>query len=235
MRNTVDMIKNLIVRIEMNKRGRKNKKVETQLITELSNKFNEVFTQEDDEVFFDEFAKMISSEVVEPYISSNFFPENVGNYAEFRNIFGFSNDFRYEIRWMIACILYRKDVIDEFVAQREKYDNHVLLNQYEEALQIINYMESQYGVSYWSTECRFFIYSKLGRTVMELVDNAAPTVFGSVFGFYELKNRESVTSDEYYYIAEKEIAGAKKHLRGASDAIEFFNYAIAGNAYVGEP
>lgn len=235
MGNTVELIKNTIVRLEMNRRGRKNRKTEVQLLKELGNRFNEVLTQEDDEVFFDDFAKIIASQVAEPYVSSNFFPKSMANYAEFINIWGFSNDFKYEIRWMITCILYRKDVIDEFVVQREKYDNFVLLNKYEEALQVIEYVEEQYGVSYWSTECRFFLYSKLGKSVTELVENAVPTVFGSVLRFYELKNRESVTSDEYYYIGEKEITGAKKYLQNADQAIEFFNYSIAGNAYIAEP
>ena len=136
---------------------------------------------------------------------------------------------------MIACILYRKDVINEFIIQREKYDNYVLLNKYEEALKVIDYFDECYGVSYWSTECRFFLYSKLGKSVIELLQNAVSTVFGSVFSFYELKNRESVTSDEYYYIAEKEITSAKKYIHDAGQAIEFFNYAIAGNAYIAEP
>lgn len=235
MGNTVDMIKNTLVRLEMNKHRRRNKKIEIQLNKELENRFYEILTQEDDEIFFEDFTKLIVSPVTEPYISSNFFPESMEYYARIRHYFRFSGDFRYEIRWMISCILYRKDVINEFVVQREKYDNYILLNQYESALQVIDYVDEQYGVSYWSIECRFFVYSKLGRSVAELVENAPATVFGSVLNFFELKNTDSVTSDEYYYITEKEITGAKKYLQNASRAIEFFNYVISGNAYIAEP
>lgn len=59
MANTVDLIKNIIVRLEMNKRSRKNRKIETQLITELHNKFHSIFVQEDDNKFFEEFEKLI--------------------------------------------------------------------------------------------------------------------------------------------------------------------------------
>lgn len=235
MANTIDLIKNIIVRIEMNKRSRKNRKIEAQLISELHKKFYSILVQEEDEIFFEDFEKLIASQLTEPYISSNFFPQSISNYAEFRNICGFSGDFKYEIRWLIACILYQKDVIEEFVCQREIYDNLILHNKYEEALDIINTFETKHGVSYWSTECRFFVYSKLGRSVKELVESAPQNVFGSVLNFYELKNRESVTSDEYYYIAVKEIINAKKHLVGAEQAIEFFDYSIAGNAYIAEP
>lgn len=235
MGNTVDMIKSLIIRLEMNNRGRKNKKTEMQLLKELGKKFNSILMQEDDEVFFEDFSKIIASQAAEPYISSNFFPENMSEYAQYRNIFGFSNDFRYEIRWMIVCILYRKDVIDEFIIQREKYDNYVLLNQYDDALKVVEHVESWCGVSYWSTECKFFLYKKLGKNITELLQNVTNTVYGSVLNFYELKNRESVTSDEYYYIAKKEITTAKKYLHDATQAIEFFNYAISGNAYIAEP
>lgn len=235
MANTIDLIKKIIVRIEMNKQSRRNRKLERQLISELREKFHSIFVQEDDNIFFEEFAKLIESQLTEPFISSNFFPQSINNYAEFRNICGFSGDFKYEIRWLISCILYRKDVIEEFVCQREIYDNLILHNKYEEALNVIDTFENKHGVSYWSTECRFFVYSKLGKNVKGLVENAPQNVFGSVLNFYELKNRESVTSDEYYYIAEKEIVNAKKHIVGAEQAIEFFDYAIAGNAYIAEP
>ena len=235
MANTIDLIKKIIVRIEMNKQSRRNRKLERQLISELSEKFHSIFVREDDGIFFEEFAKLIESQLTEPFISSNFFPQSINNYAEFRNICGFSGDFKYEIRWLISCILYRKDVIEEFVCQREIYDNLILHNKYEEALDVIGTFENKYGVSYWSTECKFFLYSKLGIGVKELVESAPRNVFGSVLNFYELKNRESVTSDEYYYIAEKEIVNAKKHHRGVEQLIEFFDYAIAGNAYIAEP
>ena len=165
MANTIDLIKNIIVRIEMNKRSRKNRKIEAQLISELHKKFYSILVQEEDEIFFEDFEKLIASQLTEPYISSNFFPQSISNYAEFRNICGFSGDFKYEIRWLIACILYQKDVIEEFVCQREIYDNLILHNKYEEALDIINTFETKHGVSYWSTECRFFVYSKLGKVL----------------------------------------------------------------------
>lgn len=234
MENTVDLIKKLIIRLEMNRCGRKNKKIEIQLTNELKSRFSEVLTQEDDNVFLNNFKKIIESQVVEPYISSNFFPESMKEYAEFRNIFGFSNDFKFEIRWMIACIMYRKDVINNFVTEREKYDDLVLFNKYEDALQVIDGIEGQYGVSYWSTECRFFLYSKLGKNVADLIEFSSPTIFNAVLNFYELKNRESVTSDEYYYIAEKEITSAKKYIQNADEMIEFYNYEIAGNSYSDE-
>ena len=121
MSNTVDMIKNLLFRTEMNRRGRKNKRTEGKLQKDLENKFRELLMQEDDDEFFDDFSKMISSQMTEPYISCNFFPDSMGSYASYSNVFGFSNDFRYEIRWIIACILNWKSAINEFVLQREKY------------------------------------------------------------------------------------------------------------------
>ena len=234
MENTVDLIKKLIVRLEMNRCGRKKNKIEIQLTNELKSRFGEVLTHEDDHIFFNDFKKIIESQVAEPYVSSNFFPKSMKEYAEFSNIFGFSNNFKFEIRWMIACIMYRKDVINKFVTVREKYDDLVLFNKYEDALQVIDGIEGQYGVSYWSTECRFFLYSKLGKNVADLIEFSSPTIFNAVLNFYELKNRESVTSDEYYYIAEKEITSAKKYIQNADEMIEFYNYEIAGNSYSDE-
>lgn len=235
MKNTVDMVRNILIRIEMNKRTRNNSKIERQLYKDLEDEFNRILIQENDEIFFEDFKKLITSSALEPYVSCNFFPREMENYAEYKNIFGFSNDFRYEIRWIISCIKYRQDVINEFVVQREKYDNYVLLNMYEDALDVINYVDAQYGVSYWSAECRFFLYSKLGKNISELLGNAVGTIFRSAFIFYELKNRDSVTSDEYYYFVNKEITRAKKYLQGSEPEIEFFCYAISGNGYVADP
>lgn len=227
MGTTVEVIRKLLVRIEMSKHKRKNSKVNKQLYQELKNECTKVLTQESDKIFFEDFEKLIASSMIEPYISCNFFPKDMKD--GYINFFGFSNDFRYEIRWLIACIMYKKDVVNEFVIQREKYDNYVLLNMYEDALKVVDYVDVNYGISYWSLECRLFLYNKLDKSIAGLLHSAKDTPWHSVLIFYELKNRDSVTSDEYYYFVEKEITRAKKYLYNEEAAIEFFNYVIAGN------
>lgn len=234
MGNTIDIIKGLIIRIGMNAHKNKNKKLVTQLYTQLSGKLYEILTETDDEVFFDNFKKLIASQAANPYVTKNFYPKDINAYAGYRNRIGFSNDFRFEIRWIISCILVEKDAINDFVIQREKYDTCILLNQYEEAMKIVKEVESSYGCSFWTMECRFFLNSKLGRDNNELIENIPSNVLGAIMCFYEIKNRESITSDEYYYIVKKELTNARKRVNGGNDAIALFDYCISGDTYQGK-
>lgn len=235
MGNTADIIQALIMRIEQYRNKKQNKKIIKQLIMQLGNKFHDLLVEEDDEVFIKYAAKLFCSPLANPYITNNFYPANIDEYAIYKNIWGFSNDFRFEIRWLIMCLAFGQDDINDFIAQREKYDNHVLLNEYEEAMSIIEDIERKYGVSYWTIEGRFFLNSKLGIDSAELVSNTPANIYGSALSFYELKNREDVTSDEYYYITRKEVSMARKYVKGCDEEIEFIDYCISGNAYQSEP
>lgn len=150
MGNTADIIQALIMRIEQYRKKKQNKKIVNQLIIQLENRFHDFLVEEDDAVFFRYATKLFCSSSVNPYITDNFFPTNIDEYANYGNILGFSNDFRFEIRWLITCLAFAQDEINDFVAQREMYDNHVLLNEYEEALAIVEDIERKYGVSYWT-------------------------------------------------------------------------------------
>ncbi len=235
MGNTADIIQALIMRIDQYRKKTKNKRIVKQLITQLENKFHELLVEEDDEAFFKYATKLFCSPRANPYIINNFYPQNIDEYADYRNLLGFSNDFRFEIRWLITCLAYAQDEINDFVVQREMYDNHVLLNEYEDALAIVEGIERKYGVSYWTIEGRFFLNSKLGIDSAELVKDTPANVYGSALSFYELKNREDVTSDEYYYITRKEVSMARKYVKGCDEGIEFIDYCISGNVYHSEP
>lgn len=235
MRNTTDIIKGLVMRIDMNRYQTKNRKLASQLEKQLKAKFYEILTEEDDEVFFDNFMKLIFSQVTTPYIISNFFPESMMEYGSYDNIYDFSNDFKYEIRWIIASLACFEKELNDFIMQREKYDNYILINEYEKALLIVEEIQRKYGVSYWTMECRFFLNSKMGKDNTQLLKGLPNNVFGSILKYFELKNRNSITCDEYYYIAEKEIINARKHLKGFENTIEFVDYSISGNNYQSNP
>lgn len=64
----------------------------------------------------------------------------------------------------------------------------------------------------WSLECKFYLFSNLDLDKNDLMKEIPETIFGAVMNFYELKNRNNVTSDEYFYIANKEINIVKNTL-----------------------
>lgn len=51
MKNTVDLIKRLIVLIEMNNSNNRSKKLEGQLLSQLVDRFHEILVEEDDDLF----------------------------------------------------------------------------------------------------------------------------------------------------------------------------------------
>lgn len=232
MANRVDLLKGLIRQkdiITFSRRG--DKRQSTKLLTQIKKVFNEILKETNDEIFQQDIIRLLFSEVANPYVSSNFFPEDMKTYGRYRNIIDFTNDIQIEMRWMSYCFRFYNKEISEFVTEREKYDNYILLNKYEDALNVIKNVEARLGVSLWSLECKFYLYTKMNLNKNELMEQAPESIMGGVMSFYELKNRDNVTSDEYFYIANKEINNAKKYNADIENYVEFCAYKIASLVY----
>jgi hypothetical protein len=241
MKYTADSIKRLAYSIKLNKvikNGKyvvKNKRVANQLMDDLKKEFDAFYVEEDEKKFNQVFENLFNSPITNSYIKSGFFPNSMEKYGKYIGLGTFSSDFRFELRWLIYCIMYCKNDINAILAKREKYDNFVLLNKYNEALDEIELIEKEYGVSIWSVECKFFLYAKLGKTGRELLNFDNNRFYKSVLNFYELKNRDNVTSDEYFYIVEKEINSVKSNLNPDNSIIEYYNYKLLSVMYNADP
>lgn len=232
MSDRIDLLKGLILQNEINissKRG--DKRQASKLLMRIKKIFNEVLLEADDMIFQEDIMRLLSSVAANSYISSNFFPEDMAEYGRYRNIINFTNDLRLEIRWIVYCLYFYSKEISEFVIEREKYDNYILLNRYKDALDVIENVEKMLGPSLWSLECKFYLYAKMNLNKNELMKQAPKSVFGAVMNFYELKNRDNVTSDEYFYIANKEINNVKKYIPDAESLVEFYAYKITSLVY----
>lgn len=236
MHSNIDLIKGLIVRIDQHVYSVKgDRKTAVKMLKNLKNNFNDIYRLSDDK-FKENFQAMISSNIINPYITSNFFPENIEEYGKYKALFTFTNDLKLELRWLIFCLKFYSNELSIFLLKREQYDNCVLLNKYEDALKIVNDIEEKFGVSLWSIECQFYLYVKMGKDINELLKNIPQSVIGAIINFFELRNRENVTSDEYFYIVEREIRGLKK-LEGKIDKanIELYKYYIQTIMYQTTP
>lgn len=231
MANRVDLLKGLIRQKDITFSRRGDKRKSTKLLTQIKKVFNEILKETNDEIFQQDIIRLLFSEVANPYVSSNFFPEDMKTYGRYRNIIDFTNDIQIEMRWMSYCFRFYNKEISEFVTEREKYDNYILLNKYEDALNVIKNVEARLGVSLWSLECKFYLYTKMNLNKNELMEQAPESIMGGVMSFYELKNRDNVTSDEYFYIANKEINNAKKYNADIENYVEFCAYKIASLVY----
>ena len=232
MANRVDLIKGLIMQNEIKSRSKRgDKKQASKLLVQIKKIFNDVLKEDDDNVFGRDIIRLMSSPAANSYISSNFFPQDLSEYGRYRNIIEYTNDLRFELRWMIYCLHFYSKELSTFVKEREKYDDFILLNQYEEALKVVEDIEKSFGPSLWSLECKFYLFSNLDLDKNELMKEIPETIFGAVMNFYELKNRNNVTSDEYFYIANKEINIVKKYFVDAEYLVEFYAYKISSLVY----
>lgn len=232
MANRVDLIKGLIMQSEVKSySNRGDKKQVAKLLAQIKKIFNDVLREVDDNIFDRDIIRLLSSPVANPYISNNFFPLKLSEYGKCRNVIEYTNDLRLELRWIISCLRFYSKELSIFVKEREKYDNFILLSQYKEALEVVEDVEKSFGLSLWSLECKFYLFSKLDLDKNVLAQEIPNTIFGAVINFYELKNRTNVTSDEYFYIVKKEINIVTKYFTDAEYLIEFFAYKISSLVY----
>lgn len=231
MKNNLDLIKGLILRIDMQTYSG-NKKTAAKMLGKLRISFNNIFAEEDENIFRRNFEGLMSSMAISPYITSNFFPTNAEEYGKYRSIFTFTNSLKLEMRWLVYCLKYYSKELSSYLLKREECDNYILLSKYEEALDVVKIVEDKFGISLWSMECKFYLYVKLGKDVGKLFENVPKSVFGAIINFFELKNRENVTSDEYFYIVDKEIRALRKVEEKMYDAdIELYKYYIQSIMY----
>lgn len=237
MESSVYLIKGLAQRLKKNliqnsPKSEKLGKVDKKLLNKIRDNFTDIFTEKDDVVFQKGFAELILCKWTSPYITANFFIyDSYNNYMACPSCCNFTNCFRFEIRWLVASLKYYNNVISDFVSFRKEYDNCVLLNRYEDALRIVEHVDKKFGVSIWSGESKFFLYTKLGKDTKALLASMPQTVVGAIFDFYELKNRNDITSDDYFYIVNEEINHINRKINKKSSAIEFFKYAILSIEY----
>lgn len=234
--NKIDLIKGLILRMEKNIYSPKgDKKVVTKIIKNLKDCFDDVFQEEDDDIFRENFQKIILSETINPYVTCNFFPIKMEGYGNYDSIIDFSYNIKFELRWIVFCLKYYSKHLSAFLVEREKYDNYILLNKYEDAAKLLGDIETKFGISLWSMECNCFLNVKLNRDIDKFFGNMTHSVYGAIVNFFELKNRENVTSDEYFYIVEKEIGNLTKGCNIYNVNIELFKYYIQTIMYQASP
>lgn len=155
-----------------------------------------------------------------PYISDecikgNFFPNQLENMCEKREL-PFTNNFQHELRWWIACFGLCAEQINSFLAARKQYDTCVLLERYEEALEILDKVQKEWGVSFWLYESKIYVYTKLERDINKLTDNLSRELKDTIIWFYALKNSNTITYEEYIGI----VQGVLKDI----DDIKFLTY-----------
>lgn len=225
MSNTADIIKGFLFQL-----GKSNgKNAENKIIKELRYFFNKAFEECND---FSVFMDLFGSEDINALLTCNFFPRTFDKYGCSPSMIDFSNNIEYELRWSMFCFAYYSKEISFFVDQREKYDNLILLDKYEEAKEVVDEIERKLGVSFWSIECNFYLNSKLNlNNLLSEIPRNKNAIYEAVLNFYELKNRENITYKEYSYFVKKHIKYLKEIIPELKGELEFFYYMSIPSTY----
>lgn len=71
--------------------------------------------------------------------------------------FIFTNDFRKEFRWVTNLLTPHLTLINEFIAQKDKFEKQIILCEYEAANKTLVSIEKEFGITLWSIEANFII------------------------------------------------------------------------------
>lgn len=232
MNQKMNFVKALAIQLD---RNRKNSK----LMKQMMSKIELLKCDEDDEVFWESFSEIMGSsnyffpEIREMYISNSLFPKEPKDMDKGPTL-RIYNDFYTEFRWMIFLFSVYSNELSVFVEKRKLFDTCVLFGEYIKALDILQEIESQYGVSFWLLESKMFIYNKLGKSVSEIFEGWPDCESKVIVSYYELKLQENRTYEEYQYFVDKEISRCESLVSERpflKELIPYYNYRISSLTY----
>lgn len=173
------------------------------------NTINKMKSVEDSE-FQEAFYEVVHSNdpnfafIRENFIEGNFFPKQYEDMCQKSELL-FTHNFQYEIRWWIACFQLCTEKLNHFIEIRKRYDTCILLGKYEEALDILDVVQQNFGVSFWFYESKIFVYSKLEKSVNDIIKQLPLGYNSSIIWYYTLKNRNTITHMEFKKIVLNEL------------------------------
>lgn len=168
------------------------------------------------------------------YIINNLFPIKIEALRTFPTL-KFSEKIDVEIRWRCQIFKHYSEKLSEFIKLRKQYDKLVLLGRYDDAIQILEKVKELYGISFWYMESLFFIYKKLGKDIRGLYEQEKPNLTKTILSYYELKNREKMTCNEYEQVVKMEMNALSKAASNDNKLKElapYLNYRIMPLTFV---
>lgn len=75
--------------------------------------------------------------------------------------FSFTKDFKKEFKWVSNILESYYDEINSFFELKNIFENHIILDEFDKALEIIKKVEDLFGISLWSIEATLIIEEKV--------------------------------------------------------------------------
>lgn len=75
--------------------------------------------------------------------------------------FSFTKDFKKEFKWITNILESYYEEINLFLELKNKFENHLILDEFDKAIKIIKEVEYAFGISLWSIEATLIIEEKV--------------------------------------------------------------------------
>ncbi len=138
----------------------------------------------------------------EVVLGKHYLPKSYGDLHTVKPIY-FTNSLEQEMNWQVLAFLRCHDVINKFIILREEFEHHLLLANYEKARTILEEIETDICVSYWSIENRFIIDeyefgTEKNWETRNIILGEKNQNFVKIFGeFYSLKSEIKHSFSQY--------------------------------------
>lgn len=93
----------------------------------------------------------------------NMAPKDIHELGGERTYFHKPENLRNEINWVILGIKQYQNLIKIFLEYRNVFEHQVLLGEYDKALETLDKVEKEIGVSIWLYESKFLVYELMGN------------------------------------------------------------------------
>lgn len=217
--------KNIISAQVMLNHGNRGKKITRYLTQEL----RDFKTLPHDGEFADIFNSLSKHNSTRHYLYGNLFPGEISEIGQEWEI-GYCGDVIAEMRWQLGIIGANHEKLNEILKEKQKVDQHILCNQYPEALYILEVMENRFGCTLWSLENKIFLYEQLKEEAGKEAFVSAPRkVIATLVNFWTMRASSEVSSRDYVYFVDREISRFLKRYpdKANSEIAVFYEYMVA--------
>lgn len=205
-------------------RGNNTRRIKQALENDLR-RFKMLASDEEFDITYDYLYN--NKSVRDSYFTVNLFPVDFLQFSRYAEPV-FTNNIQLELRWHLKLFSKFSKEISLFVKIKENYDELILEEKYELALECIYEIEAQFGISYWVIENKIFLFNKLNQEAKEQIfDKTKNEFMSTIFGFFDMKASDGLSARDYEYLVRREVAKFKRIYPDNREVIDCYSYFIA--------
>lgn len=92
----------------------------------------------------------------------NMIPKNINELAKEKVYFYKPSSLKNEINWTVLGIKRNINIVKKFIQYKNVFEHQILLGYYDKALETLDEIEKEIGVSIWLYESKFIVYEMMG-------------------------------------------------------------------------